>query len=108
MQALGSFLLSLSILAGYGWYRRDVYFARIYSAFRLVLAGCLLYACYGAPSHPSTTITKGNSTYNILIPFALHSLFHAGCILSSGPEIWGRMFSRLPSSFSSGFHQHTA
>lgn len=107
VQALGAVCLSLHILAAYGWYRRDVYFARIYSVFRLALGCFLLYAVYF--SHPGMAMVKGPSTFKALIPFALHSLWHAGAIISSGPQAWTRMFSRLPAAFTeSTQHQHAA
>jgi hypothetical protein len=96
VQATGALCLALGFVAGFTWYRRDGTLARAYSLMRMLLAGCLFYAVYFG--HPLGIVAKGKTStvYYALLPFAVHSLWHAGAILTSGPEFWRKLLGRVP------------
>jgi hypothetical protein len=96
VQATGALSLALAFVAGFTWYRRDGTLARAYSLMRMLLAGALLYAVFYGHPEGAVLKSKTSTVYYALLPFAAHSLWHAGAILTSGPAFWRKLLGRVP------------
>lgn len=74
VRAAGAIMLSLCVPVASAFFRQDAQFARWYGIQRLVLGACLSFIILS---------NLDKSTYKVLIPFALHSVWHGSSLLIS-------------------------